>query len=297
MIGAGPSPTDHHRVHHENQGTQMRQLEGKVAVITGAARGQGRRHAELLAAHGADIIAIDMCQSIESVPYPLAGQSDLTETADLVKAQGAQVVALRADVRDLDSLTSAINSGVQQLGGLDIVIANAGIISYGTAAELATDAWNDVIDTNLTGVYYTVRAALPHLREGSSASIILTSSVLGIRALPNVSHYVAAKAGVIGLMKALALELAPRGIRVNTVNPTIVNTNMVQNPPTYRLFAPHLTNPSREEAEPAFRSLHPLPTPWVQVDDVSAAVLFLASEQARFITGLEMKIDAGAALG
>jgi (+)-trans-carveol dehydrogenase len=275
----------------------MKQFEGKVAVITGAARGQGRRHAELLAAHGADIIAIDMCQPIDSVPYPLASQSDLSETADLVRAHGARVVAERADVRDLDSLTAAINRGVEQLGALDIVIANAGIFSFGTAAELPTDAWNDVIDTNLTGVYYTVRASLPHLREGSSASIILTSSALGIRALPNVSHYVAAKAGVIGLMKSLALELAPRGIRVNTVNPSVVDTDMVQNPATYALFAPHLADPSRDDVEPAFRSLHALATPWMGVDDVSAAVLFLASDESRFITGLEMKIDAGATLG
>ena len=224
-------------------------VEGKVALVTGAARGQGRTHALRLADEGADIIAVDLCASIRSVPYALADASDLEETVKGVKALGRRVLARRVDVRDFGALQEMLDETVADVGRLDIVIANAGILSAGSADTLATETWQDMIDVNLTGVYHTAKAGLAHIRAGGSGgSIILTSSALGIRAMPNLAHYVAAKAGVIGLMRALALELAPDRIRVNTVNPSIVDTPMVHNSASYRHFIPELDAPTRQRS-------------------------------------------------
>jgi SDR family mycofactocin-dependent oxidoreductase len=276
----------------------MARLTGKVAFVTGAARGQGRSHALRLAAEGADIIAVDICTDIGSVDYPLGSSAELAETAQLVEKLDRRIVARQADVRDYATLESVLAEGVAELGRLDVVVANAGILSYGPASELSTTTWQDMIDVNLTGVYHTARAGIPHLRAGGNGgSIVLTSSILGIRAMPNVAHYVAAKAGVIGLMRSLALELGPHSIRVNTVNPSIVDTDMVHNPSTYSLFVPHIPNPSREQAAEVFASMNALPTPWAQSEDVSNAVAFLASDESRFVTGQEFKIDSGFALG
>jgi SDR family mycofactocin-dependent oxidoreductase len=269
-------------------------VRGKVAFVTGAARGQGRAHAVRLAQEGADVIAVDLCRGIDSVGYHLASEEDLKETARQVEALDRRVVTAQADVRDPAALRAALDLGVGELGRLDIVVANAGILSAGATAELPEDAWRDMIDVNLNGVYYTARAALPHLRSGGGGgSIILTSSALGIRAMAYLPHYVAAKAGVIGLMRSMALELAPEGIRVNTVNPSIVDTPMIHNLSTYAMFLPGAENPSREAASGVFATLNPMPTPWIDANDVSNAVLFLASDEARYVTGLEMKIDAG----
>jgi (+)-trans-carveol dehydrogenase len=269
-------------------------VEGKVALVTGAARGQGRAHALRLADEGADILAVDLCSPIRSVPYPLADESDLEETVKGVEALGRRVVAQQADVRDFDALQEMLDVAVADLGRLDIVVANAGILSVGTADTLAAESWQDMIDVNLTGAYHTAKAGLAHIRAGGTGgSIIMTSSALGIRAAPNVPHYVAAKAGVIGLMRALALELAPDRIRVNTVNPGIADTHMVRNEAAYRLFMPHLHAPTREHAAKSFAALNPMHTPWIDADDVSNAVLFLASDESRYITGMELKIDAG----
>ena len=269
-------------------------VQGKVAFVTGAARGQGRAHALRLAQEGADIIAVDRCQGIESVGYDLASEADLKETARLVEALDRRVVTAHADVRDPAAVRAALDSGVGELGRLDVVVANAGILSAGSTDQLSEDAWRDMIDVNLSGVYYTARAAVPHLRAGGAGgSIILTSSALGIRAMAYLPHYVAAKAGVIGLMRSMALELAPERIRVNTVNPSIVDSPMIHNPATYSMFLPGAEDPSREEASAVFSTLNPMPTPWIDSTDVSHAVLFLASDEARYVTGLEMKIDAG----
>ena len=269
-------------------------VAGKVAFVSGAARGQGRAHAVRLAEEGADIIAVDLCHDIDSVGYGLAGEADLKETARQVEALGRRVVTAQADVRDPGALRAALDTGVGELGRLDIVVANAGILSAGSTDELSENAWRDMIDVNLNGVYYTARAAVPHVRAaGNGGSIILTSSALGIRAMAYLPHYVAAKAGVIGLMRSMALELAPEQIRVNTVNPSIVDSPMIHNPSTYAMFLPGAENPSRDDASAVFSTLNPMPTPWIDSSDVSNAVLFLASDEARFVTGLEMKIDAG----
>ena len=272
-------------------------VAGKVALITGAARGQGRSHALRLAEEGADIIARDICRQIESVPYPLATPEDLEETARQVKEIGVNVVTREVDVRDGEALASAVNDGVAQLGRLDIVIANAGILSTGASFELSEQAWSQMIDTNLSGVWRTTKAAVPHLiAGGNGGSIILTSSVAGLIGQPGIGHYVAAKHGVVGFMKALALELAPLSIRVNCIHPTTVNTDMIMNEPTYRIFLPDDPSPTREKFAVPAGEMNALPVSWIESGDVSNAVLFLASDEARYITGISLPIDAGAVI-
>jgi len=269
-------------------------VEGKVAFITGAARGQGRSHAVRLAQEGADIIAVDLCDQVDSVPYQMATPEDLAQTVKEVEALDRRIVATRADVRDYAGLKKALDEGVAQLGRLDIVSANAGIVSYGRADELPEQSWQDVIDTNLTGVWHAAKAAIPHLRAGGrGGSIILTSSTAGLKGYQNLAHYVAAKHGVVGLMRTLALELAPDMIRVNSVHPTSVNTDMIQNDATYRLFRPDLENPGRQDMAEAGIVMNVLPIPWVEPVDISNAVLFLASDEARYITGVTLPVDAG----
>ncbi|HWH26759.1 MAG TPA: mycofactocin-coupled SDR family oxidoreductase [Pseudolysinimonas sp.] len=277
----------------------MGKLEGKVAFITGAARGQGRSHAIRLAREGADIIAIDIAEDISSLRYSLATPDDLTETVRLVEAEGRSIHSAVADVRDFDAVRNALDAGVSRFGRLDVVVANAGIMGSGRAEELTGDAWKDMIDTNLTGVWHTAKAAIPHLRAtGGGGSMILTSSTYGAMGAQNVAHYVAAKHGVIGLMRGLALELASESIRVNTVAPTVVNTPMVQNESIFALFAPELAPEERttDVIWPRFAGLNSLPVPWVEPKDVSAAVLWLASDESRYVTGINLPIDAGALL-
>jgi (+)-trans-carveol dehydrogenase len=272
-------------------------VAGKVALITGAARGQGRSHALRLAGEGADIIALDICRQIESVSYPLATPEDLEETARQVKELGQNVVTREVDVRDGEALTAAVNDGVAQLGGLDIVIANAGILSVGASFELSEETWSQVIDTNLSGVWRTTKAAVPHLiAGGKGGSIILTSSIAGLIGQPGIGHYVAAKHGVVGLMKTLALELAPLNIRVNSIHPTNVDTAMIMNEATYRVFLPDDPHPTREKFAVPAGEMNALPVPWIEPGDVSNAVLFLASDEARYVTGISMPIDAGAVI-
>jgi SDR family mycofactocin-dependent oxidoreductase len=272
-------------------------LEGKVAFITGAARGQGRSHAVRLAQEGADIIAVDLCAQIGSVPYPMATPQDLDQTVKEVEALDRRIVATQADVRDYDALKQALDEGVAQFGRLDIVSANAGIVSYGRAEELAEQTWQDVIDTDLTGEWHAAKAAIPHLRAGGhGGSIILTSSDAGLKASQNLAHYVAAKHGVIGLMRTLALELAPDFIRVNALAPTTVDSAMSHNDATYRLFRPDLENPTADDMAGPATALNVLPIPWVEPIDISNALVFLASDEARYITGVALPVDAGAAI-
>jgi SDR family mycofactocin-dependent oxidoreductase len=274
----------------------MGRVEGKVAFITGAARGQGRSHAIRLAQEGADIIAVDLAGQVDSVPYPMSTPDDLTETVKEVEALDRRIVATQADVRDYGALKKALDDGVAELGRLDIVSANAGIFSFGTLADLPEQTWQDMIDTNLTGVWHAVKAAIPHLKAGGrGGSIILTSSTAGLMAIENTGHYVAAKHGVVGLMRTLALELAPDMIRVNSVHPTGVDTGMIQNAATYALFAPDLAEKdrTREQLGERFQTLNALPIPWVEPVDISNAVLWLASDESRYVTGVTLPVDAG----
>ncbi|TXN31360.1 mycofactocin-coupled SDR family oxidoreductase [Lacisediminihabitans profunda] len=273
----------------------MGRVEGKVAFITGAARGQGRSHALRLAQEGADIIAVDICAQMDSVPYAMATPDDLAETVKQVEALDRRIVAVQADVRDYGALKSALDAGVAQLGRLDIVSANAGIFSFGTLEELSDEQWKDMLDVNLTGVWHTAKAAIPHLRAAGGGSMILTSSAAGLMGMGNIGHYVSAKHGVVGLMRTLALELAPDMIRVNSIHPTTVNTDMIQNAAAYELFASDLpvAERTREVLAPRFQSLNALPIPWVEPVDISNAVLWLASDEARYVTGVTLPVDAG----
>jgi SDR family mycofactocin-dependent oxidoreductase len=273
-------------------------VAGKIALITGAARGQGRSHAVRLAQEGADIIAVDLCAPIASVDkYPLATREDLAATVAEVEKLDRRVVAAVADVRDADAMAAAVERGVAELGGLDIVVANAGIASYGLSWELDEATWRDMLDVNLTGVWHTAKVAVPHLlAAGKGGSIIFTSSIGGLKGIMHVGHYVATKHGIVGLMRTMANELGPHRIRVNTVHPTNVDTLMIQNPGTYGMFAPDDPEPTREKAMPGFLSLNTLPVPWVEPVDISNAVLFLASDEARYITGVALPVDAGAAI-
>jgi SDR family mycofactocin-dependent oxidoreductase len=270
-------------------------VEGKVAFVTGAARGQGRSHAIRLAQEGADIIAVDLCDQVGSVPYPMSTPADLAETVKEVESLDRRIVATQADVRDFGALKAALDDGVAQLGKVDIVSANAGIFSFGTLEELDDRTWQDMIDVNLTGVWHAAKAAIPHLRAAGGGSIILTSSTAGLQALPNTGHYNSAKHGVVGLMRTLALELAPDMIRVNSVHPTAVDTDMIQNSATYELFASDLPEAerTRENLAPRFQGLNVLPIPWVEPIDISNAVLWLASDESRYVTGVTLPIDAG----
>ncbi len=272
----------------------MGRVEGKVALITGAARGQGRSHAVRLAEEGADIIAVDLCAPIDTLQYEIATADDLAETAEQVKALDRRVIAAEADVRDTAAMRAVVEQGVADLGRLDIVVANAGIVTFAPALELTDEAWQDVIDVNLTGVWRTCVAAVPSMiAAGNGGSIIITSSAAGLTPFRNAAHYVASKFGVIGLMKCLALELAEHMIRVNSVNPTTVDTPMVINEPTLRMFLPESESPTKEDFGHVMQESHALPVPWVESRDVSNAVLYLASDEARYVTGVTLPVDAG----
>ena len=274
-------------------------VEGKVAFITGAARGQGRSHAVRLAQEGADIIAIDVCKPISSTSViPPSTLDDLAETADLVKGQNRRIVTAQVDVRDYDGLKAAVDSGVEQLGRLDIIVANAGIGNGGETLDKTSEQdWQDMIDVNLSGVWKTVKAGVPHLLSGGrGGSIVLTSSVGGLKAYPHTGHYIAAKHGVVGLMRTFAVELGQHSIRVNSVHPTNVNTPMFMNEGTMQMFRPDLENPGPDDMKVVAQMMHVLPVGWVEPEDISNAVLFLASDEARYVTGLPLTVDAGSML-
>jgi (+)-trans-carveol dehydrogenase len=274
-------------------------VEGKVAFITGAARGQGRAHAVRLAQEGADIIAIDICKKIDTVDLIAASTPEnLAETADLVKGHNRRIVTAEVDVRDYDALKAAVDSGVEQLGRLDIIVANAGIGNGGQTLDKTSEAdWTAMIDINLGGVWKTVKAGVPHLLAGGrGGSIILTSSVGGLKAYPHTGHYVAAKHGVVGLMRTFAVELGAQNIRVNSVHPTNVNTPLFMNDGTMRLFRPDLENPGPDDMKVVGQLMHTLPIGWVEPEDVANAVLFLASDEARYVTGVTLPIDGGSCL-
>jgi SDR family mycofactocin-dependent oxidoreductase len=275
----------------------MGQLDGQVAFITGAARGQGRSHAVRLAREGADIIAVDVCAPVGSIAYPTATPEDLEQTVREVEKLDRRIHAAHADVRDLGALRDAVDAGVAELGRLDIVLANAGIFSSARMLDMDEDTWSTMIDINLSGAWKTVRAAAPHVVAGGrGGSIVITSSLAALTANENMVHYSAAKAGLVGMMKVMAKELAPDRIRVNSVHPTTVATEMILNEPFYRLFRPDLEQPTREDFEVAGRTLNALPTAALEPDEVTDAVLYLVCDSGRHVTGTTMVLDAGASL-
>ena len=274
----------------------MSRFEGKVALITGAARGQGRSHALRLAEEGADVIALDVCAQIDTVPYPMADTDDLVTTVDLIKSRGRRVYADEVDVRDLRGLETAVAAGVSELGRLDIVVANAGTLNDTAPLwELTEQQFQDQIGVNLTGVWKTIKATVPTLlRQNEGGVILLIGSISGLTVELNVGHYAASKHGVNGLMRTLSGELAPYGIRVNSINPTNVNTAMINNPRYNRLFAGGKDGATQDDALAALTAMHALPVPFLDPVDVSNAVAYLASDDGRFITGTAHVIDAGA---
>jgi SDR family mycofactocin-dependent oxidoreductase len=276
----------------------MGRVQDKVAFITGAARGQGRSHAVRLAEEGADIIAVDVCQDIASIKYPLAGPDDLKETVRLVEGLDRRIVAVRADVRERTQLQEALESGLAELGRVDIVVAQAGIAAM--KGEPPLQAWTDVIDTNLLGTINAIQVALPHLDEG--ASVIATGSTAAyVNALPMMElgtdpggiGYMVAKKMLAQYMHELARNLAPRKIRANVVHPTNVATDMLFSEPMYQSFRPDLEHPTRQDAELAFGVQQGMPIPYVEPIDISNAVLFLASDESRYVTGMQLRVDAG----
>jgi SDR family mycofactocin-dependent oxidoreductase len=273
----------------------MGRLDGKVVFITGAGRGMGRSHAVRLAQEGADVIGTDVCGPVPSATGPVTTPDDLAETVAAVEALDRRMVSFEADVTDEEALSAGLTDAVAQLGRLDVAVANAGIgVPPHEVAETPLQEWRDMIDVNLTGVFLTARAAIPHIRaHGEGGSIILISSALGLRGMPHVASYVAAKHGVVGLMRSLAQELAADRIRVNSVHPTNVDTPLIQNENVYRLFRPDLEHPTRDDVRDVFQSLNLLETPWVQPEDVSEAVLYLAADSGRFVTGTRHTVDAG----
>jgi (+)-trans-carveol dehydrogenase len=274
-------------------------LDGKVAFVTGAARGQGRSHARRLAEEGAGIIAVDACATPGWLSYDLASEADLARTVKEVEALGGAIIARRADVRDLAAVRAVLDEGVAEFGGrLDIVCANAAIISQPAPTwEIDLDQWREVLDVNLTGVFVTLKAAIPQMiAAGNGGSIALTSSGAALISGPGLGDYKVTKAGVLNLTRTLACELAEHFIRVNALCPTAVDTPMIQNETLYRSFRPDLENPGREDVKEGFQTMNLLPIPWVDPVDVSNAIVWLASDAARYITGITLPVDAGNAI-
>jgi len=273
-------------------------MDGKVALVTGAARGQGRSHAVRMAQEGADIIAVDICAQLESVPYPMASEADLVETARLVEALDRRVVTAVADVRERSQLAAAVAAGVSGLGHLDVVVANAGISPIGKTVPAI--AWLETVSVNLSGIVNTLEAAFPHLRAG--ASIVCTGSMAALlpgsmeKAGFGAAGYAYSKRAVARLVHDLALQLAPLSIRVNAVHPGNIDTDMLQNDAMYKIFRPDLENPGYDDAQAAFGSMHKMPVNTIEPADISEAVLYLASDAARYVTGQQLKVEAGALL-
>lgn len=273
----------------------MSKLQGKVAFVTGAARGQGRSHSVRLAEDGADIVAVDICADTATVPYPMGTADELAETAALVEKTGRRCVTATADIRSLEQLGTAVDLAKEAFGQIDILVSNAGIWSSSTESwTLDEETWQTMIDVNLTGQWKTAKAVIPTMIEGGTGgAITITSSSIGLKATPGNVHYTSAKHGVIGLVRTLAHELAPHDIRVNAICPTAVRTMMITNDALYGLFRPDLDSPSLADAEPPLADLNLLDVSLLEPTDVSAAISWLVSDDARYVTGIALPVDAG----
>jgi SDR family mycofactocin-dependent oxidoreductase len=274
-------------------------MEGKVVVITGAARGQGRAHAVRFAEEGADVIAMDICRDVETVDYPGARPEDLAETVAAVEDLDRRIVATETDVRDRQAVEDALRGGVEELGRLDAVIANHGIASFVPAREISREAWTTMIDTNLGGVWNVCQAALPYLIDsGRGGAIVFTSSAASYVGFANCAHYSAAKAGLVGLMQSLAVELGPHKIRVNTIHPGTVDTPMAINDQTFELFMPGAgmrasSAEDRAKFGAVYQTLNAMDIPWLEAEDLANAAVYLCSDMGRYVTGVQLPVDAG----
>lgn len=272
-----------------------RRFEGQVVFISGVARGQGRNHAVRFASEGAHIVGFDLCENVEHAPYPLATEDDLAETVRLVEQAGGAMHAEVADVRDWDAVKRVAKAGLERFGRLDVVLANAGTYAPMPVQFVPAASWNETIDINLTGVFHTVKAGIRSMIErNEGGAVVITSSTAGLKGFYGAPAYNAAKHGVVGLMRSLALELAPNMIRVNSVHPTSVGTPMIINDVFPKLVRMDLEDPGEDEAAEFLRTMQPMDVPWVEADDISNVVLFLASDEARYITGSTIPVDAGA---
>jgi SDR family mycofactocin-dependent oxidoreductase len=275
-------------------GEQGRPLAGRVALITGGGRGQGRSHAVALAKLGADIAVCDLCRDVPAVGYPMATEEDLAETVALVTEEGRHCRSGVVDVRDLGAMVAFVASVRDELESVDVLVANAGVAAVGSVCTMSASDWSEVVDINLGGVFNAMRAVAPHMRRQRHGRIIAISSMMGRSANPGAPAYVASKWGVIGLSKAVALELAGVGVTVNVVAPGNVSTDMIHNESLYKMMRPDLEHPTRDDVAGPMALLHAQPVPWIEPEDVTAAVVFLASDAARHITGSVIDVDAGA---
>jgi len=270
------------------------QFAGRVAVITGGARGQGRSHAVELARQGADIAVVDRCADLDTVTYPLATPDDLAETVRLVEAEGRHCISAVADVRDLEAMIAFVDGVAGEFGSVDIMVANAGISTLGSIFELDAAGWSETVDTNLGGVFNALRAAAPHMRRQRWGRMVTISSMMGRSANPLIVAYCAAKWGVIGLTKSVAHEMAHSNVTVNAIAPGNVSTDMVHNEMLYNLMRPDLEHPTKEDVAGVMATLHVQPVPWLEAEEITSAVVFLCSEGARHITGAVLDVSAGA---
>jgi SDR family mycofactocin-dependent oxidoreductase len=256
----------------------MGQLDGKTALVTGGARGQGRAYALALAAAGATVVVCDIAEQLTSVPYPLGTKAELAETVALITAAGGTASGSATDVRDSAAVNTLVDQIVAEHGSIDILIANAGICTHSPVADISDLTWAQTVDTNLSGPFYCIRAVLPHMRARRWGRIVVISSGAGRMGMTNLGHYAATKWGLIGLTKTVALEVATEGITANVVCPTTVGTPMVRNDTSYQLFCPEVEHPTEEDALPRLAAMNPMRKPWLEPEDVSRAVMYLVTE-------------------
>ena len=272
----------------------MGRLDGKVAMITGAARGMGRAHAVVLAGEGADVAICDINEQPSTIEYRVATSADLEDTASEVRALGRRAIAMTADVRSEPQLKALVSEALDQFGRIDILVANAGVTGYAPAHELTEEAWDQTLDINLKGAWLSAKVVIPSMIEaGNGGSLVFISSGLGLKGMPEAGHYAAAKHGVVGLMRSLALELAPHFIRCNTVHPAGTRTPMAHNPMHFKRFSGGKEDATLDDVIDRYRSISAIPIDWTEPEDIANAVLWLSSDEARYVTGVSLPVDGG----